>query len=159
MATIKPTISITSNSRTSTTPGPLSFALSLSATDSLAVTKVYSEIIDLTNAHKVLLDASDYTASAAEGVDGGFVYVKNLLADPDPAGNTHDIYIGHASVITGGTSAANLTGIDEPRRIMTLKPGEFAWFPWDMTFDLYVDHPETNTGALEVWCFVRTGTA
>ena len=153
MATIKPTLTVTSNSRTSATPGPLSFALSLSATDSLAVTKVYSEIIDLTDAHKILLDASDYTASAAEGVDGGFVYVKNLLADPDPAGNTHDIYIG---TVTG-----NLTGIDETKRLFTLKPGEFAWFPWDMTHDLFVDHPAgvTSTGALEVWCFVRTGTA
>lgn len=153
MATIKPTLSITSNSRTSTTPGPLSFALSLSATDSLAVTKVYSEIVDLTDAHAVLLTASDYTASAAEGVDGGFVYVKNLLADPDPAGNTHDIYIG---TVTG-----NLTGIDEAKRLFTLKPGEFAWFPWDMTHNLFVDHPAgvTSTGALEVWCFVRTGTA
>ena len=103
---------------------------------------------------------SDYSAAAAEGVDGGFVYAKNLLSDPDGGGNTHDIYIGHAKDISdGSTSAANLTGVDEPRRILTLKPGEFMWMPWDMTFDLYVDHPETNANALEVWCFVRTTTA
>ena len=153
MATIKPTLTVTSNNRTATKPGPLSFALSLSAHDELNVTKVYSEIIDLTDAHAVLLTASDYTASATEGVDGGFVYLKNLLADPDPAGNTHDIYIG---TVTG-----NLTGADETKRLFTLKPGEFAWFPWDMTHNLFVDHPAgvTSTGALEVWCFVRTGTA
>ena len=152
MGIIKPTLTLTSNSRSaSTKAGPLSIALALSATDELDIAKVYSEIVDLTDTHKILLTASDYTASAAEGVDGGFVYVKNLLADPDPAGNTHDIYIG---TVTG-----NLTGVDEAKRLFTLKPGEWAWFPWDMTHNLFVDHPETNTGALEVWCFVRTGTA
>jgi hypothetical protein len=52
----------------------------------------------------------------------------------------------------------NLTGENESKRIMTLKPGEFAFFPWDMTFDLRVDHPETNANALEAMLFVRTTT-
>lgn len=148
MATINPKLTLTASASPT---GPLSFALSLTASDALDVTKVSSEIVDLTNAHKILLDASDYTAAAAEGVDGGFVYLKNLLTSPGVGDNTHDIYIGNAT--------GNLTGVDETKRMLTLKPGEFAWMPWDMTYDLYVDHPETNTNALEVWCFVRTGTA
>jgi len=152
MGTVTAGVTITSNaSSASSSPGPLSFALSLSNTQNLDITRVASEIVNLTDTHKVLFDASDYTASAAEGVDGGFVFVKNLLTSPGVGDNTHDIYIGH--------SAANLTGIDEAKRIMTLKPGEFAFFPWDMTFDLVVDHPETNDNALEAMLFVRTGTA
>ena len=42
---------------------------------------------------------------------------------------------------------------------MTLLPGEFAWFPWDMTADIIEDANGAYTGALEAWLFIRTGTA
>ena len=81
MATIKPTFTLTANSSSaSTTPGPLSIALSLSATDSLDVTKVESKIIDVDDTHGLLLDASDFSASAAAGTDGAFIYIKNITA-------------------------------------------------------------------------------
>ena len=152
MATVTTGITITSNASNATSsPGPLSFALSLSNTNDLDVTKVLSEIVDLTDADALLFDASSFTTTAAEGVDGGFVFLKNLLASPGVGDNTHDIYIGK--------DTGNLTGENETKRIMTLKPGEFAFFPWDMTFDLRVDHPETNANALEAMLFVRTTTA
>jgi|TARA_R100000482_G_scaffold123399_1_gene73272 hypothetical protein len=146
MGIIKPTFSLTSNASTATTDaGPLTVALSLSATDSLNVTRVESKIIDVDGTHGVLFDASDYyTAALGAGSDGGFVYVKNH----DSAGH---IYIGHGSstALEGGTEAT---------RIMTLLPGEFAFFPWDFTADLIEDANGTYTGALEAWLFIRTTT-
>tara|TARA_B100001250_G_scaffold355578_1_gene330166 strand:- start:3336 stop:3776 length:441 start_codon:yes stop_codon:yes gene_type:complete len=146
MGVIKPTFSLTSNASTATTDaGPLTMQLALSATDSLDVTKVESKVVDVDGTHGVLFDASTYAASLAAGTDGGFVYVKNH----DAAGH---IYIGHGSstALEGGTEAT---------RLMTLLPGEFAWFPWDMTADIIEDANGTYTGALEAWLFIRTGTA
>ena len=42
---------------------------------------------------------------------------------------------------------------------MTLQPGEFAFFPWDMEQDIQVDASVANDDALEAILFVRTGTA
>ena len=148
MATITPTISLTANaSSASTAPGPLSIALSLSATDALDVTKVESKIIDVSETHGTLWDASDYTASGAAGTDGAFVYVKNTSST---AG--HEISIGHGS-------AGHLLNAANTTRLMTLKGGEFAFFPWDCTADLVYDANGTYTNVLESWVFVRTGTA
>ena len=152
MGIIKPTLSLTANASSATTePGPMSIALTLSATDSLDVTEVASKIMDVSTDHVIIWDASDYTASGVYGEDGGFLYFKNLLSENSPADTLHDI------VITD-TDAHGVPDGHAPR-LMTLQPGEFAWMPWDMTQDLYVDALETNTGALECWLFVRTGTA
>ena len=146
MGKITPKLTLTSNASTaSTDPGPLSIALSLSASDSLDVTKVESKIIDVDGTHGVLFDASSYAASLGAGTDGGFIYLKNHHS-------TGHIYIGHGSstALEGGTEAT---------RLMTLLPGEFAFFPWDMTADIIEDANGTYTGALEAWLFIRTGTA
>ena len=116
MGVIKPTLTLTANASSATTDaGPLSIALSLSATDSLSITKVESKIIDVDGTHGILFDASTYAASLGAGTDGGFIYLKNH----DTAGH---IYIGH------GSSTA-LEGGTETTRLMTLIPGEFAFFP------------------------------
>ena len=152
MGIIKPTLSLTANALSATTDaGPLSFALTLSATDSLDVTEVASKVQDLTSTHVLVWDASDYTASAAFGEDGGFMYFKNLLSENSPADTLHDICIG--------TGNADLDGAGDGNRFFTLQPGEFAWMPWDMTQDIYADGQETNASALECWLFVRTTTA
>ena len=157
MATIKPTFTLTANDSSATTdPGPLSIALSLSVTDSLTdITKVESKIMDLTvgseaDATHRVFDASTYTASAQKSDDGGFVYLRNLLAVET---HNHDIFIGHK------TGAEDLDGDGETDRLMTLSPGEFAWVPWDMTQDIIADIAETNTNALEAWLFIKTTTA
>tara|TARA_R100001594_G_C3913232_1_gene233828 strand:- start:69 stop:530 length:462 start_codon:yes stop_codon:yes gene_type:complete len=153
MATIKPTLTLTSNSSSATTPGPLSVALSLSATDSLDVTKVETKILDVKGDHTastdagVLWDASDYTASGDAGTDGAFVYIKNTSST---AG--HHIYIGHGS-------AAAMQGGANTTRTMTLQGGEFAWLPWDCTQDIVYDANGDYSSILETWIFVRTGTA
>tara|TARA_R100001594_G_scaffold150531_1_gene212182 strand:+ start:159 stop:650 length:492 start_codon:yes stop_codon:yes gene_type:complete len=163
MGIIKPTLSLTANASSATTEaGPMSISLALTATDSLDVTRVESKILDVDaseGASNLFLDASDYTAAGTnvtEGVDGGFVYLKNLLADNNPVDVLHDIMIGAtAAELDADVDATSPAAV----RLMTLKPGEFAWMPWDMTFDLYFDAKETNTSALECWVFVRTGTA
>lgn len=141
---ITPTLTLVSNASTATTdPGPLSVALSLSATDSLNVKAVQSKIVTVTAADdQVLWDDASFTDGAeTAGTDGGFVYVKNIHASAN-------IFIGH------GTAAA-LEGAGAAARIMTLKHGEFAWFPWDFTADIIIDASATATDGVETWVFTR----
>ena len=153
MATITPTLTLTSNASSATTPGPLSVALSLSATKALDVTKVETKILDVKGDHTasidagILWDASDYTASGAAGTDGAFVYIKNTSSDA-----SHHITIGNGT-------AANLSTDANTTRTMTLKGGEFAFFPWDCTTDIVYDANGDYSAILETWVFVRTGTA
>ena len=147
MGVITPTLALTANASTATTDaGPLSIALSLSATDSLAIDQVHSRIIDVDGTHGILLDASDYAATASAGTDGAFIYIKNITA----AGSGRNIMIGVAN--------ENLSSDDEADRLFTLQPQEFAWFPWDCSQDIYEDANGSSTNALEYWVFVRTGT-
>ena len=154
MGVIKPSFTLTANASTaSSNAGPLSIALSLSAVDSLSVTKVETKILDVKSDHTastdagILWDASDYTASGAAGTDGAFVYIKNTSSTA-----THEISIGHGS-------AAHITGAGNTTRLMTLKGGEFAFFPWDCTADIVYDANGDYSNVLESWVFVRTGTA
>ena len=152
MGVITPTLTIVANANTATTAaGPMSIALALSTTDSLPVSEVASKIIDVSATHGIVWTAADYTASGATGVDGAWLYFKNLLAENDPLNLLHDIVIGNAD--------ESLLAAGEANRMFTLQPGEFAFFPWDCTQDIYVDGAEANTSALECWIFVRTGTA
>jgi len=144
---IKPSLTLTSNASTATsTPGPLSMALSLQATDTLNVNGVTSKIETVTDTHEVLWAHADFEGDGTNemGVDGGFVYIKNIHS-------SNKIAIGH-----GGTGAmqANNTAL----RMMTLLPGEFAWFPWDFTADIIADADGTATDGLESWVFTRTGS-
>ena len=59
-----------------------------------------------------------------------------------------------------GTGAAKtLNAAGESQRLMTLKGGEFAFFPWDMALDIIYDSNVDQNAILESWLFVRTGTA
>ena len=149
---ITPTLTITSNKYTATSnPGPMSSPLAISVTDLLDVTEVASNIIDLTDTHALVWDASDYAASADVGVDGAFLYFRNLLDENSTPDLLHDISIGMGN--------ENILNAGNTNRLFTLQPGEFAWFPWDCSQDIYVDAAETNASALEAMIFVRTGTA
>jgi hypothetical protein len=157
MGTVTPKLTLTANTNTaSTDPGPMSIALSLSATDALDITKVESRIIDVDGTHGILLDASSFcaggSATAEAGTDGAFVYIKNITA----AGSGRNIMIGSAN-----SNQSDNVDPDSPSatRLFTLQPQEFAWFPWDCTYDIYEDANGSTTNALEYWVFVRTGTA
>ena len=145
MGKIKPTITLTANASTATSePGPLSVALSLSATDTLDVEAVQSKILSPTTTAAVLWDEAKFTdGTETAGTDGGFVYVKNIHA-------TVNICVGYGA-------SGELDGAGEAKRLMTLQPGEFAWFPWDFTADILVDSiTSTATDGLESWVFTRT---
>ena len=148
MGIIKPSFTLTANSsKSATNAGPLSMALSLSATDSLSVDVVKSEIVDVDESHTKLLSYDDYTASGSAGTDGAWIYIKNITAE----GSGREIYIGVANEHLGTAGEAD--------RLFTLPPQEWAWFPWDCTQHIYEDANGTTARALEYWVFVRTGTA
>tara|TARA_R100000808_G_C2020031_1_gene68647 strand:- start:14 stop:454 length:441 start_codon:yes stop_codon:yes gene_type:complete len=146
MPKIKPTLSITANKGThGTTPGPLPTSIAISATKELTVDKVEIEIWTSTGSgNSVLIDGSDYKGSAVGGTDGSFIYLKNITAS-----GTEKIYIGHGG---NGDVAA-----DSALRLMTLMPGEFAFFPYDYTTDIIVD-ASASAQKLEVWRYNRSTT-
>ena len=73
MAVIKPTFSLTSNASTATTDaGPLSIALSLSATDTLTVDKVQAETVTVSTTEATLFDGD-----AISGGDGARLHEEH----------------------------------------------------------------------------------
>jgi hypothetical protein len=146
MATITPTLTLTSNASTATTPGPLSVALSLSATDSLTVDTVTAATLVTTATVQTLFDGSALDiGSEVAGLNGGFLYLKNVSP------SEHDIYIG---VEADGATATELGGNADAQRLFTLKQNEFAFFPYDYTMDITVDG-EHATSTLEYFLFNR----
>lgn len=146
---IKPTFTLTANKNTNTaSPGPLSVALSLNATDTLSVDSVTSEIVtvaytDATDA-AVLLINSTLAGTGAAGTDGGYIWMKNTTTTG-------------SNLIMIGVHPAGLEDIDDnddDHRFMSLKPGEFAWFPFDYTQDISVK-ANAASQTLEYWIFDR----
>ena len=149
---ITPTLTITSNAYGATTnPGPVTSPLAITTTDLLDVTEVVSKIVDASTTHGILFDASEFAAAITAGTEGAFVFLRNLT---EGLTTTADVHIGH------GASADLADGAGgEATRLMTLKPGEFSFFAYDLEADLIVDASAAVTGALEAILFVRTGTA
>ena len=153
MAVIKPTLSLTANANTATTdPGPLSIALALSVTDSLTVDLVESQIISIANdsSHGLLFDGAALGGDTeTAGTVGAFLYFKNT-------GSSGNIYIG---VQADDDTAADIGGANQvddfsaTTRLFTLKPGEFAFMPYDYAMDITYDASAAAT--LEVWRFDR----
>ena len=167
MGVIKPTLSLTANASTATTDaGPLSVALSLSATDSLTVDTVNSKIVTLSlDTEVALYDGSgmtgtDGTTEGAGGTHGGYLYLKNVTAS-----GTALIYIG---LDHDGGSATNIGTDDQAEdgtataaiRLFTLAVGEFCWMPFDYTMDIIadasMDGTRTTVPKLECWHFNRS---
>tara|TARA_R110000772_G_scaffold129718_1_gene237946 strand:- start:515 stop:1000 length:486 start_codon:yes stop_codon:yes gene_type:complete len=160
MAVITPTLSLTSNASTaSTAAGPLSIALSLSATDTLTVDTVQSAIVTPphSGAPTLLLAGDSYGGESGDtpGTHGGFIYIKNATAS-----GANLVYIG--TTLQGATAPANMgagtTALDNADdaslRLMTLKAGEFAWLPWDYMQDIYVG-ASAAAQSLEYFLFDR----
>tara|TARA_R110002020_G_scaffold358321_4_gene570591 strand:- start:778 stop:1224 length:447 start_codon:yes stop_codon:yes gene_type:complete len=147
MAVIKPTLTLISNDSAATTdPGPLSIALSLSATDTLTVDTVEAATITPTTTVSTLFDGSTKDiGSEVAGTNGGFIYFKNTSAAD------HDVYIG---IEAHSASATELQANADAQRLFTLKQGEFAFFPYDYNMDITVD-AESATATLEYFLFNR----
>jgi hypothetical protein len=131
MATITPTLSITSNASSATTPGPLSFALSLSATKATTVSgPVTSKIEEVTTthtSHKIFDQATQGHA---------YIYVNNT--------SDREVFLCSDNADTPGN------------RFMSVGPSEFAYFPWSGTRDIYLDHTGTGTKNVEYFIFEKT---
>tara|TARA_R100000152_G_C6776989_1_gene206548 strand:- start:2012 stop:2551 length:540 start_codon:yes stop_codon:yes gene_type:complete len=178
MAYIKPTFSITAenNDDAKSSPGPFSFTLNLATTPTadasgrLTVDRTIQNTYKTTSSPVQILDGHDVmTLHGSDvwtpGSVGCFLYMKNT----DTSG-TDSIYVGIVSncnrndgTLTGADGATapaasgdgHLANTDNTTlRTFTLKPGEFAFFPWDYTGDIYV---ENNAGdpVLEWWLFDR----
>tara|TARA_R100001198_G_C5039241_1_gene100863 strand:+ start:67 stop:474 length:408 start_codon:yes stop_codon:yes gene_type:complete len=135
MATITPTLSLTSNASTASTPGPLSIALSLSATKALTVNgRVESRVAGVTTTH-----------------------TDNLIYDASVMGECY-IYINNTSDST--VYATNGDAGTDANRFMTFRTGEFAFFPWSpaatTVTDIYLDHSSGGTKNVEYWVFQIT---
>ena len=159
MATITPTLTLTSNASGATTPGPLSVALSLSATGSLTVDTVESAIVTPPNsgAPTKLLDGDTFGGDSGDtgGTHGGFLYMNNITSS-----GSNLIYVG--TTLQGASAPANMgagtTALDNADdatfRLFTLKPGEFMWMPWDYMQDVYIGASAASQ-SLEYWLFDR----
>ena len=146
---IKPTFTLTANKNTNTAnPGPLSVALSLNATDTLSVDSVTSEVVTIayTDATDtaVLLINSTLAGTGAAGADGGYIWMKNTTTT-----GSNLIMIG-----VHPTGLEDIDDDDDDHRFMSLKPGEFAWFPFDYTQDISVK-ANAASQTLEYWIFDR----
>tara|TARA_R100000329_G_C7578367_1_gene204912 strand:- start:186 stop:659 length:474 start_codon:yes stop_codon:yes gene_type:complete len=136
---IKPTLTITSNaSSAATDPGPLSVALSLSATpddsgrltvDSLIAAKTHT-FASATDHFTIIDGSTEDAGSEVAGVNGCFVYCRNASA------SDLDVFIG---IEPDNDAAADLASNANVQRLFTLRKGEFAFFPFDYTMDLTTD--------------------
>ena len=147
MATITPTLTITANSSSAaSSAGPISTALSISATTTLTVDAVEAKTLVFTGAgdEQTLIDGSAQDASQVAGTNGGFIYLKNATA------SDLDIYIG---IVADDGSATDLAASGDAARVFTLKQNEFAFVPFDYTMDIIADAEGAAT--LEYFLFNR----
>ena len=147
MATITPTLTITANaSSAASSAGPISTALSISATTALTVDAVEAKTLVFTGAgdEQILVDGSAQDASQVAGTNGGFIYFKNATA------SDLDIYIG---IVADDGSATDLAASGDAARVFTLKQNEFAFVPFDYTMDIIADAEGAAT--LEYFLFNR----
>ena len=149
---ITPTLSIKANTNAVTTgnKGPLSVALSLSASKLLSVDKVKSEILTVGTTEAILIDGSATNGGpGVGGTAGGFIFLSNITAT-----GSNLIYIGTNT--SAADAAVDLIGSPgaQVNRLFTLKPGEFAFLPFDYNMDIIVD-ANAASQTLEYWIFDR----
>ena len=146
MATLKTTLTLTANASTSSrTPGPLSMPISLSVTDDLTVDVTTSNHYTTSTSTTLMIDGSALDTTSPAGVaptSGCYIYMKNT-------DSTDSVMIGFdADGETGALSTSRNDGL----RFMTLKPLEFAFFPYDYCGDITVE-ATANTPVIEYWIF------
>ena len=101
-------------------------ALSLSVTDSLSIAgDIIRKRISTSDTSTKFFEADDFNKC--------YVYLKNL----------------------DGTDSIDIEVADAGNEFFHLAPGEFAFFPWDGTLDMFAD-ASANTPALEIMIFEAT---
>ena len=156
MATITPTLKIVSTAVDSGTGfGPSHFAMTLDQSQGLTVArhKITEFEID-TGANTILINGSEETAAFAPGVNGCYIYMKNTTAG---GGASICVGIGDDGLtpaVDDGTTDLTRSHTDSARTF-SLKPGEFAWFPYDYCGDI-IAQATANDQYLELIQFDRT---
>lgn len=156
MATITPTLKIVSTASDSGTgSGPSHFAMTVDQSDNLTVVRHRIREFEVdTGANVVLINGSDEASAFVPGVNGCFIYIKNVTAS-----GTEKICVGIGA--DGLSPEIDDTGADLTRshtdsaRTFTLLPGEFAFFPYDYCGDI-VAQATANDQYLELIQFDRT---
>tara|TARA_X000001388_G_C2221807_1_gene119554 strand:+ start:616 stop:1137 length:522 start_codon:yes stop_codon:yes gene_type:complete len=173
MPVITPTLSLISRSNTYATTaerGPMSVSIDLELTDTLSVSSAVEHQLITTSdtVAKIVDGATDVTGGTeTPGTVGCYLYFHNRSSTTGD-----DIYVG---IVSGcNDNDATATGTDSPTapvasgtsaldeatnvtlRTMTLLPGEFAWFPWDGTGDIYYEAAAGKTPNLEFFRFNKT---
>lgn len=166
---INPTLTLTSNATSvSRNPGPLSIALALQVADSLSVDLVDHFTISAINngtptwghpqegSFNTLIDGSALAATAeatSSTHTGCWVVILNTTA----VTSSELVYIGYtddSDAISSGQTYTELSTSNENKRLFSLHAGEFAFFPFDYTGDLYCD-ASASSQSLEFWRFDR----
>ena len=177
---IQPTLTLKSASHTtSSLPGPGSVALTLSVPDQISVDQIETQTLTTsTTQTRIVNGFLTGGATKTPGTVGCYMYMKN---NDSSTGN--NILVGIVSgshYTTDGGGETTISGLDNPiapgagtetdgsatgnasldatdhdtLRTFTLLPGEFAFFPFDYTGDIYVEAAQ-NTPQLEYWVFDR----
>tara|TARA_R100001463_G_scaffold19640_1_gene48264 strand:+ start:348 stop:905 length:558 start_codon:yes stop_codon:yes gene_type:complete len=180
MAKLSPTITFTTNSDQATTnPGPGSISLAASISDLLTVDLQEQRLITTSTTQEKILDGYVLGgATKTPGTVGCYIFMKNndtttgnnilvgvvsgshyTTADSDgqttitglnnpiaPGPDTED---NDGSPDSTGDASLDVAS-SQTLRTFTLLPGEFAWFPFDYTGDIYIEAAQ-NTPALEYW--------
>ena len=164
---IKTTLTVSSNKASATTlPGPLSVALSLSGSDSLTVDNVESKIVSIALTPIQVFDGSTLSGGTfTPATVGSYIYLRNTgTAKNALVGLVSNVIENDGSTVLGNDApeaphASNAGHLADTAnttlRTLTLKPGEFAWFPWDYTGDIYAEADHSDGTTLEVWRFDR----
>tara|TARA_R100001440_G_scaffold58907_1_gene78710 strand:+ start:481 stop:879 length:399 start_codon:yes stop_codon:yes gene_type:complete len=131
MATITPTITLTANdSSHATTPGPLSFSLLLNKSNATTVNgRVIAEIEGVTTTH------TNHKIFDSSSMGHAYIYVSNP--------SDREIFLAEDDAASTG------------KRFMSIGPGEFAYFPWSGTKDIFADHTGSGTKNLEYFIFQK----
>ena len=78
-----------------------------------------------------------------------------IVSGHNPAGSSDSITGSDSPAAPHATTAGHLADTaNTTLRTMTLLPGEFAFFPWDYTGDIYVENTNGDP-VLEYWLFDR----
>jgi len=157
MAIITPKLTITSNSSdyaVATEQGPISVAMSLITSTPVTCVGVESGILTVNTADNAtgwLFDGSlgEDADNGVMGVDGSYIFLKNMTATT----SANLILVGVVADVTETVTA--MEADESAARLFSLKPQEFAWFPFDHTMNIMVD-TDTDGTKLEWFRFDRT---
>jgi len=98
-------------------------------------------------------DGGDAESTTSQ-LDGCWV----LIINTSPSTSTELIHIGNTSdadASADGHTYTTINGANDGERLFTLKAGEFAWFPFDFTGDLYCSATAASQ-TLEFYRFDRS---